>query len=171
MASIAMLIGGALVNALAFTSSSYVFSRLSKDSVRHHAERKKHDLAIEQPQKVRKRQKRINFINKQLRLETEAETKFTKLNDAMREHHAVFGHKLSPLPREPVLSDFYTPSCEQHDRELVFIALSMAGIKGVLWYLEGWIALRQIIKQSLHFGNHIHVKQSSNTYDQSQYIL
>ena len=58
----------------------------------------------------------------QLRLEQKAGTKFTELNDAMREHHAVFGHKLSPLPQEPVLSDFYTPSYEQHDRELNLIS-------------------------------------------------
>ena len=63
------------------------------------------------------------------------ETKFTALNNAMREYHEVFGHELSPLPRQPVLSDFYTLNNEQHDRELVFIALSMTGI-GVLWYLE-----------------------------------
>ena len=25
----------------------------------------------------------------------------------MREYHEVFGHELPPLPREPVLSDFY----------------------------------------------------------------
>ena len=60
------------------------------------------------------------------------ETKFTELNDAMREYHEVFGHKLSPLPREPVLSDFYTSSNEQHDRELAFITLSMIGIRGSL---------------------------------------
>ena len=36
----------------------------------------------------------------------------------MREYHEVFGHELQPLPREPVLSDFYTPSDEQHYREL-----------------------------------------------------
>ena len=46
----------------------------------------------------------------------------------MREYHEVFGHELSPLPREPVLSDFYTPTDEQHYRELEFIALSMIGI-------------------------------------------
>ena len=33
MVSIAMLIGGALVNALAFTGSTYLFHRLSKDSI------------------------------------------------------------------------------------------------------------------------------------------
>ena len=33
MTSIAMLIGGTLANALAFTGSSYLFLRLSKDSI------------------------------------------------------------------------------------------------------------------------------------------
>ena len=54
----------------------------------------------------------------------------------MREYHEVFGHELQRLPREPVLSDFYTPTDEQHYRELGFIALSMIGIGGVLYYLE-----------------------------------
>ena len=45
MASIAMLIGGALANALAFTVSSYLFHRLSADNI--DAERKRHDAAIE----------------------------------------------------------------------------------------------------------------------------
>ena len=48
MASVAMLIRGALANALAFTSSSYLFYRLSKDSI--DKERKRHDAAIEQLQ-------------------------------------------------------------------------------------------------------------------------
>ena len=54
----------------------------------------------------------------------------------MREYHEVFGHELSPLPQEPVLSNFYTPTDEQHYRELGFIALSMIGIGGVLYYFE-----------------------------------
>ena len=33
MVSIAMLIGGALANALAFTGSSYLFHRLSADNI------------------------------------------------------------------------------------------------------------------------------------------
>ena len=45
MASIVMLIGGALANALAFTGSSYLFHRLSADNI--DAERKRHDAAIE----------------------------------------------------------------------------------------------------------------------------
>ena len=134
-----MLIGGALANALAFTGSSYFFHRLSKDSI--DKERKRHDTAIEKLQAAQlewahKQQERTDFINNQLRLERKAETKFTELNDAMREYHEVFGHELSPLPREPVLNDFYTLTDEQHYRELGFIALRMIGIRGVLYYLE-----------------------------------
>ena len=60
------------------------------------AERKWHNLAMGQLQKAqsewaKKRQEWIDFINKQLRLETAAETKFTELNDTMREYHVVFG--------------------------------------------------------------------------------
>ena len=50
MASTAMLIGGALAKALAFTGSSNLFSRLSKDNT--NKERKRHDLAVEQLQKA-----------------------------------------------------------------------------------------------------------------------
>ena len=45
MASVAMLIGGALANELAFTGSSYLFHRLSADNI--DAERKRHDVEIE----------------------------------------------------------------------------------------------------------------------------
>ena len=122
-----------------FHCSSYLFHRLSADNI--DTERKRHDAAIEALQKAQiewtyKRQQRIDFINNQLRLERKAETKFTKLNKAMREYHEVFGHELPPLPRKPVLSNFYTPTDEQHYRELGFIALSMIGIGGVLYYLE-----------------------------------
>ena len=50
MASVAMLIGGALANALAFTGSSYLFHRLSADNI--DAERKRQDSAIEKLQKA-----------------------------------------------------------------------------------------------------------------------
>ena len=126
-----MLIGRALVNALAFTGSSYLFHRLFADNI--DAERKRHNAAIEALQKAQiewthRRQQRIDFINNQLRSERAAETKFTELNDAMKEYHEVFGHELPPLPREPVLSNFYPSTDEQHYRELGFIALSMIGI-------------------------------------------
>ena len=108
----AMSIGGALANALAFAGSSYLFHRLSADNI--DAERKRHDAAIEALQKAQiewthKCQQRIDFINNQLRLERKAETKFTELNEAMREYHEVFGHESPPLPRERVFKQFLHP--------------------------------------------------------------
>ena len=68
MASVAMLIG----DALAFTSSTYLFHRLSADNI--DAKRKRHDAVIEklraaQIEWTHKRQQRIDFISNQLRLE------------------------------------------------------------------------------------------------------
>ena len=45
MARIGFLIGGALINALAFSGSNFLFSRLSKKSIDKEQER--HDKAIE----------------------------------------------------------------------------------------------------------------------------
>ena len=71
MASVVMLIGGALANALAFTGSSYWFHRLSADNI--DAERKRHDAPTEALQAaqikwVHKRQQRIDFINNQFQV-------------------------------------------------------------------------------------------------------
>ena len=72
IASIVMLIRGALTNALAFTGSSYLFHRLSADNI--DAKRKRYDAAIKKLQAAQlewahKQQQRIDFINNQLRLE------------------------------------------------------------------------------------------------------
>ena len=67
MVSIAMMIGGAVVNALAFTGSIFLFSS-------HWKERKRHDLAQEQLTKARdewskERVKYLDYINDRLRKE------------------------------------------------------------------------------------------------------
>ena len=137
MASIAMMLGGALANALAFTGSYYLFSSLHKEDLAR--EQKRHDLAVERLTRVqiqwnRERQERIDFINKQLRAARKADVKFEELNEVMREYHEVFGKQLDPLPPKPLLSDSYHPSENQHFRELAFITLSMTMIGVVMWY-------------------------------------
>ena len=66
MASIGFLIEGALVNALAFTLSNYLFSSLSKESI--DKGRNRHDKAIEDLQRAqiewaKRRQERLDYIN------------------------------------------------------------------------------------------------------------
>ena len=48
MASIGFLVGGAVISALAFSGSNFLFSSLSKESI--DKERKRHDKAIEDMQ-------------------------------------------------------------------------------------------------------------------------
>ena len=139
MASIGFLIGGALVNALAFTGSNFLFSSLSKESI--DKERKRHDKAIEDLQRAqiewaKKRQERLDYINNEISKVDKAEKRFSDLNTAMQQYFLVTGRQLEPLPPEPVLSDFYVPSEDHHNRELAFITLSMIGIGAFLWYYE-----------------------------------
>ena len=139
MASIEFLIGGALINALAFTGSNYLFSSLSKEST--DKERKRHDKAIEDLQRAqiewaKKIQERLDYINNEIMKEHKAEKRFMDLNSAMQQYFLVTGRQLEPLPPKPVLSDFYVPSEDHRNPELAFITISMIGIGAFLWYSD-----------------------------------
>ena len=45
---------------------------------------------------------------------------------AIRENARVTGHKLDSLGSEPQLSDFYTPSGGQKNREIAFVVAGIA---------------------------------------------
>ena len=69
MTSLLFTIGGAVVNALKFSGTNFVFSRLTDHGAE---ERKRHDLALEKLQRAkydgnRDRMKRLDFMNKRLR--------------------------------------------------------------------------------------------------------
>ena len=118
MASIGFLLGGALINALPFSGSNFLFSSLSKESIEK--ERKRHDKAIEDIQRAqiewaKKRQERLDYINNQIMKEHKAEKRFMDLNSAMQQYFIVTGRRLEPLPRKPVLSDFYVLSEDHHN--------------------------------------------------------
>ena len=76
----------------------------------------------------------MDYINDQIIKERNAVKRFTDLNSAMQQYFIVTGMQLEPLPPKPVLSDFYVPSEDHHNRELAFITLSMVGIGAFLWY-------------------------------------
>ena len=117
-----MLVGGAMVNALAFSGSNYLFSMLRSSDLNE--ERKRHDQAVEQLQAKwsRKRTERLDWISEDLRHQGHAVQPFR----AMREYSRVTGTKLDPLGPEPKLSDLYVPRSGQRDREIAFVVLGMA---------------------------------------------
>ena len=129
MASIAMLIGGALVNALAFSGSNYLFTILRSSDVDE--ERKRHDKAVQQLQATqasmsRKQTERLDWINEELRRQGHAVKTFRDVDATMQEYVQVTGHNLDPLGPEPQLTDFYHPSDGQKDCEIAFVILGMA---------------------------------------------
>ena len=138
MASVAMLLGGALVNALAFSGSSYLFSILRSSGVDE--ERKRHDKAVEQLQAAqgewsRRRTERLDWINEELRRQNHAVQTFHDVDAVIREYAQVFceSKMLDPLGPEPKFADFYIPSSEQKDREIAFVILGL-GATGLVAY-------------------------------------
>ena len=139
MASVGFLIGGAVINALAFSGGNFLFNSLSKESI--DKERNRHDKSIEDLQRAqiewaKRRQERLDYINSQIVKERKAEKRFTDLNSAMQQYFLVSGRQLEPLLPKPVLSNFYVPSEDHHNRELAFITLSMIRIGAFLWYSD-----------------------------------
>ena len=98
------------------------------------AERERHDKAVElleaaQAEWNKKRTARLDFINEQLQKEHHAEQTFNDVDQAMKQYFYITSKHLSsnlttPLP-EPKLSDFYTPSPDQQNREVMFVVLGM----------------------------------------------
>ena len=126
-----MLVGGALVNALAFSGSNYVFSILRSSDLNE--ERKRHDKAVKQLQVAqakwsRKRTERLEWISEDLRRQGHAVQTFRDVDDAMREYSRVTGPNLDPLGPEPKLSNFNVPSSGQREHEIAFVVLGMAAI-------------------------------------------
>ena len=78
----------------------------------------------------------MDYINSEIAKEHKAGKRFTDLNSAMQQYFIVTGRQLEPLPPKPVLSDFYVPSEDHHNQELVFITLSMVKIGALLWYSD-----------------------------------
>ena len=114
-----------MVNALAFSRTNFVFSRLTDHGAEEH---KRHYLALEKLQKTRDewnrdRMKRFDLINKRLCERNQARAYIENVDEAMLQYYRVFAKEIKPLPPEPVLSDFYRPSETQKNGELLFVVV------------------------------------------------
>ena len=103
MESLLFTVGGAVVNALVFSGTNYIFSRLTDHGVE---ERKRHDLALEKLQRTRDewdryRMNQLDFINKRLREKNEARAYINNVDEAIVEYYRVFAKQIKPLPSEP----------------------------------------------------------------------
>ena len=95
MASLLFTIGGAVVNALSFSGTNFVFSRLTDHGAE---ERKRHDLALEKLQRARyewnrDQMKCLDFMNKRLPEKNEAKKYINNFDEAALEYYRVFAKK------------------------------------------------------------------------------
>ena len=97
MASVAMLVGGALVNALAFSGSYYLFSLAHRSGIEE--ECKHHDKVVEQIQAAQaewsqKCTERLDWINEELCHQNDSVQTFWDVDSAMHKYYRVTGKPL-----------------------------------------------------------------------------
>ena len=103
MASALSRISGTVINRLAFSSTNFLFSKLTDHG---EEKRKRYDLALEKLQMARDewnkdRIKDLDFINKRLRETNEAKTYINNVNEAMLEYYQLFVKQTKPFPSVP----------------------------------------------------------------------
>ena len=136
MATIALMVGSAIVNALAFTGGNYLFSKLGKQGADE--ERIRHDKALEefqtaQQEYTRKRQERLDYLNDRNVAQIRSENTYHDVEQAMQEYYLITAGQNPDIPEienEPKFGEFYKPSDEQKGYELLFMAggLVLTGI-------------------------------------------
>ena len=119
MASIAMIIGGAVLNAAAFTGGNYLAKLLVGDNGKAALDEKtRHDKALEAYESAMakymcERTQILDWIN------TNEEIRNTDY--AFKLYNQVHPDQRLTLPKEPKFSDMYQPSELQKQGELLFV--------------------------------------------------
>ena len=130
MASAALMIGGAILNAVAFTGGNYLAKYLSGDSGQAAMDEKiRHDKALEKYQAAYAKYQKdhtelLDWIAEQDRAKDIARHDFQTTDQALAFYNQTHRAKVA-LPKEPQFSDFYKPSPQQKQGELLFIGASM----------------------------------------------
>src|SRR5271155_5076298 len=124
MATIAILIGGAIANAVAFVGGNALYDKFGRTDGSE--ERIRHDRAIEDFQRAtsewnQKRLKTLDFINNKLREKSESRNAFDDVDRALDFYNETHPDAYLQVAARPVLNDFYKPSNEQKYYEIVII--------------------------------------------------
>ena len=126
MASIAILVGGAVLNAAAFIGGNYLARALGGGDKAALDEKVRHDKAFEAYQAAyakysRDRTKLLDWIATNTQIKAEAKQNFTNTDYAFKLYNQAHPDKQMIPPKEPKFSDFYQPSEQQKNGELVFM--------------------------------------------------
>jgi len=128
-ATIALLIGGAILNSTAFVGGSYLAKYLSSDGKHFDEEKIRHDKAIELYQKNmgeyhKKKQEYEEWLEIQYKNKQIADSNLSDTDYAFRIYsktHPDFNLK------EPQLGDYYKPNKKQKQYEMMYVGGGMLG--------------------------------------------
>ena len=127
MATVAMAITGAVLNAAAFTGGNYLAKYLASDNGKAALDEKtRHDKALEAYQSAmakygRKRTQVLDWINTNEEIKEHAQKNFTNTDYAFKLYNRAHPDQRLTLPKQPKLSDMYQPSELQKQGELIFV--------------------------------------------------
>ncbi|KAL9962153.1 hypothetical protein ACROYT_G031232 [Oculina patagonica] len=126
MASIAIMAGGAILNAAAFIGGNYLARALGGGDDAALKEKERHDKALEAYQAAyakysRDRTKLLDWIQTNAEIKEQAKQNFTNTDYAFKLHNQAHPDKQMIPPKEPKFSDFYQPSEQQKQGELMFV--------------------------------------------------
>ena len=136
MASLAIVLSAAVINATAFTLGSAAYDKFGRGDSSE--ERLRHDRAIENQQKAiaewnQKRTATLDWINNKLREQNDARLVFDDVDKALDFYNETHPDGQVNLPLKPQLNDFYVPSVEQNYYEL-FVATIGGVVVGYVAY-------------------------------------
>ena len=127
MASVAMPIAGAVLNAAAFTGGNYLVKYLAGDNGKAALDEKtRHDKALEAYQSAmakyeRERTQIPDWINTNEEIKEHAKKNFTNTDYVFKLYNQAHPDQRLTLPKEPNFSDMYQPSGLQKQGELLFV--------------------------------------------------
>ena len=126
MASIAIMIGGAVLNATAFIGENYLARALGGGDKAALEEKKRHDKALEDYQAAYTkytcdRTQLLDWIATNAQTKEQAKQNFTNTDYAFKLYNQAHPDERMVPTKEPKFSDFYQPSEQQKKGELAFV--------------------------------------------------
>ena len=123
------MIGGAIINATAFVGGNYLAKYLSVASAGQ--EKKRHDLAVEKYEKEyqkyqENRTKLLDWIATNDRIKDKAKQNLENTDYALKLYNET--HQDQMDLKEPQFSDFYKPSVQQKQGEMIYVGASALAI-------------------------------------------
>ena len=128
MASIAIMIGGAVLNAAAFTGGNYLAKYIAGDSGQAAlAEKTRHDKALEAYQAAmekytRERTQLLDWIETNREIKAKADQNFTNTDYAFKLYNQAHPDYKLAQPTKPKFSDMYQPCTSCKNRASFFLS-------------------------------------------------